>query len=34
MNQHISIGGQSGYETGLDTPHIIATAAVRSPEMR
>jgi len=34
LNQHISIGGQSGYETGLDTPHIIATAAVRSPEMR
>lgn len=34
LNQHISIGGQSGYETGLDTPHIIATAAVRSPEFR
>jgi len=34
LNQHISIGGQSGYETGLDTPHIIATAAVRSPELR
>ncbi|HBJ33653.1 MAG TPA: hypothetical protein DDZ51_02600 [Planctomycetaceae bacterium] len=34
LNQHISIGGQSGYETGLDTPHIIANAAVRSPEMR
>jgi len=34
LNQHISIGGQSGYETGLDTPHIIATAAVRSPKMR
>ncbi len=34
MNQHISVGGQSGYETGLDTPHIIATAAVRAPEMR
>lgn len=34
LNQHISVGGQSGYETGLDTPHIIATAAVRSPELR
>lgn len=34
LNQHISIGGQTGYETGLDTPHIIASAAVRSPEMR
>jgi len=31
LNQHVSVGGQAGYDTGLDTPHLIVTAAVRSP---
>ena len=31
LNQKLTIGGQVGYDTGLDTPHIIATTAVRSP---
>lgn len=31
LNQKLTIGGQTGYDTGLDTPHVIATTAVRSP---
>jgi hypothetical protein len=31
LNQKLTIGGQIGYDTGLDTPHVIATTAVRSP---
>lgn len=34
LNQHVIIAGQAGYDTGLDTPHIIASTAVRSPEPR
>lgn len=34
LNQYITVSGQSGYATGLDTPHVIAVAAVRSPEIR
>lgn len=29
LNQHVSVRGSSGYSTGLDTPHIIASGAVR-----
>jgi len=32
LNQFISVRGVSGYATGLDTPHIIATGAIRAPE--
>ncbi len=32
LNQYITVNGESGYATGLDTPHIIATGAVRSLE--
>lgn len=31
LNQHIVVGGQAGYETGLDTPHLTVSGAVRSP---
>jgi uncharacterized protein YraI len=31
LNQKLTVGGQVGYDTGLDTPHVIATSAVRSP---
>jgi hypothetical protein len=34
LNQHIIISGPAGHDTGLDTPHIIATSAVRSPDPR
>lgn len=34
LNQHITLSGQTGYETGLDTPHLIASHAVASPELR
>ncbi len=34
LNQYITVSGQSGYATGLDTPHVIAVAAVRAPEAR
>lgn len=34
LNQHVIVAGQAGYDTGLDTPHIIASTAVRSPEPR
>lgn len=34
LNQYITVSGQSGYATGLDTPHVIAVAAVRAPESR
>jgi len=34
LNQHITLAGQAGYDTGLDTPHIIAGSAVRSPDLR
>jgi len=34
LNQYITVSGQSGYATGLDTPHVIAVAAVRAPEVR
>jgi hypothetical protein len=29
LNQFITVRGSAGYSTGLDTPHIIATGAVR-----
>lgn len=34
LNQYIRVGGAAGYETGLDTPHIIAATAHRAPELR
>ncbi len=34
LNQYITVSGQAGYATGLDTPHVIAVAAVRAPESR
>ncbi len=32
LNQHVTLSGQIGYATGLDTPHVNVQAAVRSPE--
>ncbi|MGV3483962.1 MAG: hypothetical protein ACO1RT_06055, partial [Planctomycetaceae bacterium] len=32
LNQHVTVRGVAGYSTGLDTPHVIASGAVRSPE--
>lgn len=32
LNQFINVTGQAGYATGLDTPHVIATSALRSLE--
>lgn len=32
LNQFVNIRGTAGYSTGLDTPHIIATGAIRVPE--
>lgn len=32
LNQFINVRGVSGYATGLDTHHIIATGALRAPE--
>jgi hypothetical protein len=29
LNQLITVRGTQGYSTGLDTPHIIATSAIR-----
>jgi len=32
LNQYVSVRGTAGYSTGLDTPHVIATGAVRVAE--
>lgn len=32
LNQHVTVRGATGYSTGLDTPHTIATSAMRSVE--
>lgn len=32
LNQHVTVGGPSGYETGLDTPHVQVQSAARSLE--
>ncbi|TVP95699.1 MAG: SH3 domain-containing protein [Planctomycetaceae bacterium] len=34
LNQHITLAGQAGHDTGLDTPHIIAGSVIRSPDLR
>lgn len=34
LNQHITVAGQTGYDTGLDTPHLIVGSAVRTPDQR
>ncbi len=32
LNQHVTVRGATGYSTGLDTPHMIATSAMRTVE--
>jgi hypothetical protein len=32
LNSKVSISGNAGFLTGLNTPHILATQAVRTPE--